>query len=58
MKVKYGNFGKSSSIIKLYAIKDSKQTIVTFTLASSWDPLTQKTDHDMANIKIIGNIIL
>ena len=44
--------------MKLYAINDNKQTIVTFTFASNCEPRTQNTDQEIAKINIIGNMIL
>ena len=56
--VRYSNLGNSESITKLYAISDSKQTMVIVNLASNSLGSTQTTDQQTIKIKIIGKITL
>ena len=56
--VKYDNFGRSSSITKLYAIKERRHTIVIVSFDSSSLGCIQNTDQQINRIKIIGKITL
>ena len=56
--VRYSSFGSSESITKLYAINESRQTIVIVSLDSSCLGSTQTTDQHINNINSIGNITL
>ena len=55
--VKYDNFGRSLSTMKVYAINESKHTILTVKRASISFGLIQKTLQDTNKMIIIGRYI-
>ena len=58
IKVKYSSLGRSSSITKLYAIKDNKHTILTVNLLSNSFGWSQRVDQEMSTKTSMGMKIL